>query len=406
MMARYTLFFLLSFCTQLLTAQIKVVGTYYDPGTDATSIIRWNADNGVVSDSIATHVHVIDPGTSIMDAYHDRYYFADPSAFHQVNFNTSSYTVLPGIQQAFNAEISMATGRIYRVKQRNVYDDAGQSVTRLWEVVQSRFSTGQDSLMGAIPQCLSVYGDASTFDSNHGIYYFLGIDSELGDCLYAVPTHATTFTSYKVALGTAGLRFAGIAYDNEFDILYALNRIGEGTQRHWQVQQLNVNTGAVTLEADFPQFKDYEATTCSFDQVASALIFVMRDSTGQPGLYAYATISNTLIPKFTPNGMTMHELECDNSVFAMLRYGAAGARNQIPKAQISLYPDPVHDVLYIQGIETFKKILVVDSHGQSTSAALIANGSAIDVSMFPPGYYTLRAKDHGGRWAQKRFVKW
>jgi Secretion system C-terminal sorting domain len=406
MMARYTLLFLLSFYAQWVAAQLKVVGTYYEPGTDATSIIRWNADNGVVSDSMATHVHVVDPGTSIMDAYHDRYYFADPSAFHEVNFTTSSYTVLPGIQQAFNAEVSMATGKIYRVRQNNVYDEARQAATRRWEVVQSRFGTGQDSVMGTLAQCVSVYGDVSTFDSNHGIYYFMGIDSELGDCLYAVPTNAPSFVSNKLALGSSGLRFVGIEYDNEFDILYALNRVGEGAQRLWQVQQLNVNTGAVTLEADFPQFKDYQATTCSFDQVASALIFTMRDSTDKFGLYAYATVSNTLIPKFLPNGLTIHELECDNSVFATLRYGAVGARDQLPKAQISLYPDPVHDVLYIQGIETFKKILVVDSHGQSTGTALIANGSAIDVSMLPPGYYILRAKDHEGRWSQKRFVKW
>ncbi len=406
MMTRYTLIFLLSLCTQVLTAQIKVIGTHYDPGTDATSILRWNADNGVVSDAIATSVHIVDPGTSVMDAYHDRYYFADPGAFHEVNLNASSYTVLPGIQQAFNTEISMATGKIYRLKQKNVYDDTGQFVTRRWEVVLSRFSTGRDSLLGTIPQCQSVYGDASTFDSNHGIYYFLGIDSLLGDCLYAVETHASTFTSRKVALGTSGLRFAGIEYDNEFDILYALNRVVEGAQGHWQVQRVNVNTGALTLEADFPQFKDYQATTCSFDQVASALIFMMRDSTGKPGLYAYATLSNTLIPKFTPDGMTVQELECDNSVFATLRYGAVGAINQIPKAKISVYPDPVHDVLYIQGIENFKKILVVDSHGQSTGTTLIANGSAVDVSMIPPGYYILRAKDHGGRWSEKRFTKW
>lgn len=406
MIARITLLFLGLFCWQAMSAQLKVVGTYYDPGTDATSVLRWNADNGVVSDSMTTHVHVVDPGTSIMDAYHDRYYFADPSAFHEVNFGASSYKVLPRIKQGFNAEISMATGKIYRLRQNNVHDDAGRLVTRLWDVVLSRFSTGQDSVMGTIRQCRSVYGDVSTFDSNHGIYYFVGIDSLLGDCLYAVQTHAASFTYSKVALRSAGLRFVGIAYDNEFDILYAFNSTGEGDQRHWQLQQVDVNTGAVTLEADFPQFKDYQATTCSFDQVASSFIFMMRDSTHQPRLYAYATLSNTLIPKFIPHGLSIQELECDNSVFAMLRYGAVGAGNQMPKAEISLYPDPVHDVLYIKGIETLKKILVIDSHGQSIGAERIANGSAIDVSMLPPGYYILRAENHRGRWAQKRFVKW
>jgi Secretion system C-terminal sorting domain len=405
MARRFTIFILLLFTSQFLTAQLKIVGTHYNSGTGVTRVLRWNSNTGVVTDSVTTTVPAVAAGASMFDAYNDLYYFADPSTFHEVDFDSVSCTALPGIQQGVNAEISMATGKIFRLKQNSVFDSTGQLITRLWDVVQSRFSTGQDSVLGTISQCLAVYGDVSTFNSNLGIYYFFGIDSLLGDCLYSVQTNASSFTSNKVALGGTGLSFAGIEYDNDYNLLFAINSIGQGPQRHWQVQQINVSTGAVTLEADFPQLAYYQATTCTYDQTNSSLVFVMIDTASTFGLYAYNTATNTLTPKFLPSGLSINELECDNTTFARLKYGTVTQTEEAAATKLTLYPNPASDRIQIVGIETLEELFVVDAFGRTTRMQPMANGNAIDLQNFAAGYYNLRAKDNAGNWSQQAFVK-
>jgi hypothetical protein len=403
MLKRFVLLLSLALVSQILPAQLQIVGANYNSGTGVTSILRWNADSGVVNDSIATVVPAIAAGASMFDAYNDRYYFADPSTFQEINFDSASCTPLLGIQQGVNAEISMATGKLFRLQSQAIYDSTGQLVTRLWHVVQSRFSTGQDSIMGTFYGCEAVYGDVSAFDSNLGIYYFFGIDSVLGNCLYSVQTNATSFTGNKVALSGTGLSFAGIEYDNEYNILYAINSIGQGNQRHWQIQQVNVSTGAMTLEADFPQLEYYQATTCTFDQTSSSMVFVMIDSTSTSSLYSYATVANVLNSKLVPSGLTMNELECDNTAFARAKYGTVSVADEVSASKVTLYPNPAMDVLKIDGMDAIEEVLAVDALGRSTRMAV--SGNAIDVSVLAPGYYILRAMESDGQWSQSKFIK-
>jgi hypothetical protein len=88
-------------------------------------------------------------------------------------------------------------------------------------------------------------------------------------------------------------------------------------------------------------------------------------------------ISNTIS---TPN-VTIHTEEVCNSV------GIAEADAQLP----ALFPNPVNNVLYIQGTQLFRTVEVIAMNGEVVMReACNARTCVLDVSGLPCGVYFLR----------------
>ncbi len=396
-----SLLFALVFIATGLNAQIRIVAAYGSPGVSGLDVIRWNADTGVITDTVATTAQGIVFGSSVFDAFNQKYYFGDGSGMHSVGINPNASSFLGGTMISTSAEVDMATGKIVAVGFEYVYDSIGTFLYSTTNFVQHDINNGTDSIIGQLTGCLGIYADASCYNSNLGIYYFFGIDSLLGECLYAVNTYAPAFSLSKVPVTTPNLNIMTLEYDNEFNIMYALSST-LGATGNLQIQQINPSTGAITLEADFPQFTSYQASSCSFDQISSSMVFILGVTSGVFDLRLYNTFTNVLTNGILP-GSYLYEFECDNSQFARLKYGATAVNASIAPASIMTYPNPAVDVLHLDTDMPVESIYITDAIGRSMQVT--ANGSQVDVSALAPGCYLLIAKQGDGQWARSKFIK-
>ena len=98
------------------------------------------------------------------------------------------------------------------------------------------------------------------------------------------------------------------------------------------------------------------------------------------------------------------ELECDNSIYASVKYGSVtAATDAAPTARLKVYPNPAHDVLRIAGNEIPVAMHITDALGRSTQVNLL--GAEIDLSGFAPGCYFLSGRLADGQVVQARFMK-
>jgi Secretion system C-terminal sorting domain len=399
-------FFLLALVlsSHFLTAQLKIAGANFDLGSGTISVIRWDANAGSILDSVPTPTGGIAIGSSVFDAYHGKYYFAGGGVLNGVGFGPNTFASLVGTSFNTSTEIDMASGKIFGLRQINLLDSNGVFISSSMNMVEYDITTNTESVMGTFAGNQGAYLDASCYNSNLGIYYFVGNDSALGQCLYAVNTTAPAFAFTVVPLNFAGMYAVSMEYDNENDLLYALiHFVGIPGSEHFMIQKINPATGALTMEADFPQFGSYQLGSCSFHQASSSMVFVLPDSTGRV-LRIYNTVTDSLTSGILPMPL-INEFECDNTEFAAAKYNTTTVKSPIAAAVMMLYPNPAGDELRVVASEQVLHVQVVDARGHMAPLPTSEDMTQIDVSSLAPGYYILRSLLADGSWSQGKFVK-
>jgi hypothetical protein len=404
-MLRYFLCFVaLLLVSPFLSAQITIAGAKYDLGTATINVVRWNANNGALLDSVPTPIGGIAIGSSVFDAFQGNYYFSSGNGLNGVDFGDSTFTAYAGTQISNSAEIDMASGKIFGVRNTSLYDSNGTFLSQRLDMLEYNISNNTQTVMGTFAGNRGVYLDASCYNSNQGIYYFIGLDSTLGQCLYAVNTTASVFAFTFVPLNSPGVFAQTLEYDNEYNILYALmiDNSGPGNS-HFLVQKIDPWTGIFTLEVDFPQFSSYQIGSCSFDQTTSSMVFVFPDTSAM-SLRIYNTVTNTLTNGILPLQF-INEFECDNTAFAASKYNTTAVSVPQSTASITLFPNPATTELRIAVPEQVRQLQVIDALGQMTPLQAMGDMNKVDVSRLSPGYYTLRSQLADGSWTQGKFIK-
>ncbi|MBK9452249.1 MAG: T9SS type A sorting domain-containing protein [Bacteroidetes bacterium] len=341
----YFLLFLLAVATSS-SAQIKLIGLHYDPGFGTIDVARWDAVSGNVLNAVPTTANGAVSGSSVHDAYAGRYYFKAPSNLVSIGFSPDTVQTLSPVELSTSAEIDMANGKIFGVLPNALYDTNGIYIGSQLEFLEYNILNGTESTIGTIPNNEGVLSDASAYDSNTGTYYFLGIDSALGLCLYSVPTRAPQFSSSKVVFN-AGVRVVlDLEFDNQNDILYALAFDDFNLpQRNAEIDVVDRLTGNLSLEMSFPGLETYVSGTSCFDNATGSFIFLAGDSTNNFETRIYNTVSNTLINGTLPFG-SFSEFQCDNTAFAFAKYGTVVAAEPLAAA-FTVYPNPAQDRLIV-----------------------------------------------------------
>jgi Secretion system C-terminal sorting domain len=386
-------------------SQTILIGLNNNQTTGLASVIRWDADTGTMLDSIVTTQPGYVMGSSVYDAVNSNYYFDGSFQICRVGFTPSSFSELNNSGLTFNTEVDMANGKIFSVRGTSLYDSLGTYIGYQTEFVRYNIVDSTEVILGLLPSVAGFYLDANCYNSNSGTYYSLGIDTLGMTVLVSIPTRGTSFSPSYIPISSSANLFT-LEYDNEYDILYSL---GSDTALSWhlQIQKIDTLTGALTLEADFPQLIGYVMTTTTYDQTNSSMIMMAIDNNQTYySLYKYATVPNTLDTLIQPNIGEIAELECDNSQYASVKYGSVTAVAADPALPgITLYPNPAHDVLRIATTEPMSELRIIDALGRTTSLPPVSNGAAIDVSTLASGCYYVRAKLDNGLWSQSKFVK-
>jgi hypothetical protein len=375
-------------------SQITLVGLDSDGTTGTFNAVKWDALSGTVMETVPTPETGVVIGSSVHDSYSGVYYFRGLTDLVRVGFDPGTYDEAGSVELATCGEIDMANGLIFAVQPVTLFDSSGGIISSEINLLQYTIADSSEIPLGAITDCVGILSDASAFDSNLGIFHFLGLDSASVLCLYSATTRSPLFSFTKVPLVTGGVMLTELEYDNETDLLYTLS-FSDSIIPNLQIQLIDPLTGILTPEADFPGLNSYVMGTSCYDQETGSYVFLGGDSTGAFFTCIYNTLSNVLSVGILPSP-NLGEFQCDNTSYAEMKYGLTNT--QVPFiSSFSIYPNPARDVLMIDlpaaptSTYTLDILNVAGECIQTLSAR--SGPSLLDISLLPAGVYWIRIQE-------------
>lgn len=328
---------LILFSSMIANAQINLLGVRAN--TNGTvDIVKWQALDPATVTTYPTRLDAYLYASSVFDSYNSNYYLggiaSDTGVLFTFNTNTnsaglSSYSVFSNI-----AEIDMSSGKIYNLSS----DSVGYISVNQYDI-----STGTESLLGIIvePGVSGIVTDAISFDSNHGILYYVGFDNSSAVCLYGIPVRNPVFSWSKTTLLTtaAGNNFSSVHYDNANNILFASNAEYDSSWNYTgnKIVEINITSGEVIERGLLAGFPYYLGGSSSFDQNSGSFMLVAFDSSLNEKMIVFNTQDNTFVTGYVPSMVS--EIVCDNYLFARNAYTTTSVHRQI-KPDYSVFPNP------------------------------------------------------------------
>ena len=95
----------------------------------------------------------------------------------------------------------------------------------------------------------------------------------------------------------------------------------------------------------------------------------------------------------------------DASEYGMWRLTSATGIDDIEEASLSIYPNPVEDVLYFKGDEIVENAKIFNVLGQTVRTYKDIRGNAINVGELVNGVYLISIETAEGRVVTDRFIK-
>jgi uncharacterized repeat protein (TIGR01451 family) len=163
---------------------------------------------------------------------------------------------------------------------------------------------------------------------------------------------------------------------------------------HPMSTQIIESNGGKTLRVDFPNIHLADASSPDHNKG-----FITYQINARTGLPLGTTINNTADIYFDINpaivtNTTTNIIPNPNSIADW-----ANAK------RMSIYPNPTNDILFIEGMEQFKQIHIINAMGQQVSTHNVKAGTNnLPVARLAPGLYFLKATGNDGIYMQK-FVK-
>jgi hypothetical protein len=387
-----------------INAQINLVGASINAGN--IDILKWQA---LDSASVTAHPTILQGyvfGSSVFDAYNSNYYLtgitSNSSGLLSFNTVTNDATLIPYNTFSSITEIDMSTGKIY-----NLTSDSIGYIT----VNEFDINTGTDSVLGVIsePGILGIIADATGFDSNNGILYYIGYDTIPSTCLYGIPVRNPVFSWSKTTLLTTapGNNFSSVNYDNVNNILYASNAEYDSAYNYTgnRVVEIDPVTGEVISRGILTGFPYYLAGSSSFDQNSGSFLLVGFDTAFIQRMIIFNTFTNTFETGFVPGNVS--EIVCDNYAFAQSRYGIVSV-NEKDKQDVSVFPNPATSkfTLRVKGFEDSFTAKIFNVNGRECFSGQIHNPETeISTEFLSKGFYYVTLENQKLRQTHKLIVE-
>lgn len=388
-------------------AQINLIGTSSSQNPDVISIVEWQAFD---SASVTVHPTALEAylfGSSVFDAWNSNYYItgysADTSGLLSFNSETDAQSISGYTSFSNITEIDMSTGKIYNLTS----DSAG-----FFSVNEYDIKTGSDSLLGVIyePGIIGIIADATGFDSNNGILYYVGYDSSSYYCLYAISVRSNDFSFTKTTINAVapGNNFSGLNYDNINNTLFARNAQFDSTWNYTgsYVVEINKTTGDVILRGSLAEFPYFVAGSSSFDQNSGSILLLGINTSNELKMIIFDTYSNTYQEGYVPG---VSEIVCDNSAFARSAYTTTSI-SELETSSISLFPNPAEKTITLSGLNTSAGEILVSIYSLNGQLLfqenpLFRSPVTLDVSSLTSGAYLLKIAGIEGVEFRKLIIK-
>ncbi len=387
-------------------AQISLIGASASQNPDVISILKWQALDTASITSYPTPLEGYVFGSSVFDSWNSNYYItgisADTSGLLTFNSETNTNTI--GAYRTFSSitEIDMSTGKIYNL----TTDSIGYFSVNEYDI-----KTGEDSLLGVIyePGIVGIVADATGFDSNNGILYYVGYDNSPSHCLYAIPVRNSGFSYTKTVLTAEGPgnNFTGLNYDNINNTLYALNARFDSTWNYTgsYVVEIDKISGVVNTRGSLSEFPYFVAGSSSFDQNSGSLLLVGIDTSNVLKMIVFDTYTNTYQTGFVPGNVS--EIVCDNSAFARSAYTTT-TTSDLAAPAMNVFPNPASGIVTLEGLigsagET--QVNIFSLNGQRVFQKNFQSRSSLvfDISHLKAGTYLLKV-NYGERIENQKLI--
>jgi hypothetical protein len=369
-------------------AQISLVGASINSGTGNIDILKWQAMDSASVTTYPTILQGYFMGSSVFDAYNSNYYLtgitSNSSGLFSFNTFTNEDTLSPYNTFSNITEIDMSTGKIYNLTS----DSVGYISVNEFDI-----NTGTYSVLGVIsePGILGIISDATGFDSNNGILYYVGYDTVPSNCLYSIPVRDPVFSWSKTTLQTTapGNNFSSVNYDNVNDILYASNAEYDSAYNYTgnRVVEIDHITGEVISRGLLAGYPWYLAGSSSFDQNTGSFLLVGFDTNFMQRMIVFNTYTNTYETGFVPG--TVSEIVCDNYAFAQSKYGIVSI-NEMGKPDVSIFPNPATSkfTLNVKGFEDDFIVKIYNVNGKECYSGQTHNAETeISTEFLSKGFY-------------------
>lgn len=377
-----------------IKAQIDLVGISNNGGSGNLEIVEWKALDQASVITFPTLLEGYLFGSSVFDAYNGNYYLTGisgiSSGLFSFNTLTSEQELIPYNNFSNITEIDMSAGKIYNLSM----ETEGEISVNEYDI-----ESGSDILLGVIsePGVGGIVADATGFDANHSILYYVGWDTLPSICLYGIPVRNTSFSFTKTRLvpTTPFNSFSSVNYDNVNDKLFALNAEYDSTGNYVvsNVVEIDYNSGEVILRGSLAEFPNYLAGSSSFDQYSGSFLLVGIDTNYNSKMIVFNTSTNTYQSGFVPSGVS--EIVCDNSTFAKNTYILTFLQEDNMDL-LSVYPNPATDHITVNpdlpsSDDFLIRIYSVDGQLMLETYYPSAQSFDLDVQDLPAGIYQLCA---------------
>jgi len=390
------------------SAQINLIGAQINQGTGNIDIVKWQALDTASVTIYPTTLQAYVFGSSVFDAYNSNYYLNGFGTSANGLFSFNSITNEQNIS-SFNAfssitEIDMSTGKIYTLS---------AEVADYISVNEYDINTGEEILLGQIfePGIQGIIADATGFDSNNGILYYVGYDTLPSLCLYGIEVREPVFTYTKTTLITSAPinNITSVNYDNVNNTIFAMNAEFSAQFNYIgnKVVEINKSSGEVITRGDLAGFEAFLAGSSSFDQNTGSLLLVGFDAGFNQKMIVFNTNDNTYITGSMPGAVS--EIVCDNNVFAKNAYLTTSVSDN-DKSTLQVFPNPASTKITITSPGAGSGDIIVSLYDMNGKMALQdrfaqKNQNTLDVSMLPKGVYLIKAETPEGNTSKKIVIR-
>jgi len=399
--------FIILLSSSELQAQISLVGASVNTSTGSIDILKWQALDSASMTSYPTILTGYLFNSSLFNAYNSNYYLTGITSTSGglLSFNTvtNEATLSPYSTFSNITEIDMSTGKIYTLTS----DSTGYISVNEFDI-----TSGTDSLLGVIsePGIQGIVTDATSFDSNNGILYYIGYDGGSSNCLYTIPVRDPVFSWSKTTLLTTapGNNFSSVNYDNVNNIIYASNAEFDSAFNYLgnKVVEINKTTGEVIARGALVGFPWFVGGSSAFDQYSGSLLLVGIDTNNVQRMIVFDTYNNTYQTGFVP-GM-VSEIVCDNYSFAQMAYGTAASLDEKGHTEISIFPNPASDKFIVKNSNAVEKstLKIYNLNGRVLLSREIQNtDTEISTNILPKGVYLVNIQNQNVTQTKKLVIQ-
>jgi hypothetical protein len=397
-MKKYTsLLYLLFVLSVPSYSQINLLGAKAHPSATGTEIVKWNVSDTLSMTTYPTPLNGYYLNSSLFDAWNSRYYLtgvtADSAGLLEFNSLSNTQSLLPFRQFSNICEIDMSTGKIYTLNADS---------TDYFSVNEYDIATGTDSLIGIVyePNTTGIIVDATGFNSNDGILYYVGYNSNGEHCLFSMYVRSPIFNYTKTTLVTNAYdNFIGVNYDNVNNLLFALSYGFDpsGNPGPPSVIEIDRSSGNVTTRGYLNGIMGFLMGSSAFDQFTGSFLVAGVDSLYNMKMIIFNTATNTWETGYLPDGVS--EIVCDNYAYAQWAYGTTSTQSA-EKDNLRVYPNPTDHLLFIEteNIHWAEKYEIIDIKGMIKLTGTISQQfTEISCKNLPSGMYLLRLTNKTNR---------